>query len=117
MTLPYLRRQILGCSGGATAGLIIGAVAGANFSKGKLAGENPETESQHRPGAGSGVVRLFFNENPYGPPDRAKQAIRAAIDGSWKYSHQDVRLLRGVIAEREGLRPDTSLSPQARENC
>lgn len=52
------------------------------------------------------IARLLFNENPYGPPESAKQAVRESIDDSWSYGYDDVRSLRNLIAEREGLRPE-----------
>ncbi len=102
MTFPFSRREILGCSGGVAVGLI----AGANFPNGKVALKRRKVEDGHEAASESIAIRLFFNENPYGPPDSAKRAMRAMIDGTWRYGHEDVRLLRSVIAEQEGLRPD-----------
>ena len=101
MTLSVSRREILGCSGGVAVGLTVGAIAGAGLTSRPVAIAHGRDEAPK-----SGFVRLLFNENPYGPPESAKQAIRDAFDGSWMYSHQDVRQLRDVIAEREGLRPE-----------
>ena len=101
MNTPFSRRQILGCSGGAAAGLLACGAAGAQT-------ESRSTKEAliNRSDDESGFVRLLFNENPYGPPESAKQAIRAAIDDSWSYGYKDVRSLRSLIAEQEGVRPD-----------
>lgn len=52
------------------------------------------------------VIRLHLNENPYGPSDRAKAAIQAALDDGWMYDNEDVGALRRMIAAKEGLKPD-----------
>ena len=36
------------------------------------------------------VIRLHLNENPYGPSDRAKAAMQAALDDGWMYDNEDV---------------------------
>jgi histidinol-phosphate aminotransferase len=95
------RRQILGCSGGVASGLLSSGLAGAQDAT-KSAAERTTGEAA----IASGFVRLLFNENPYGPPESAKQAVRKAVDGSWSYGYDDVRQLRDVIAHREGLRPN-----------
>lgn len=52
------------------------------------------------------IIRLHLNENPYGPSDRAKDAIRAAINDGWAYDNEDVVVLRRMIAAKEGLKPE-----------
>jgi histidinol-phosphate aminotransferase len=52
------------------------------------------------------TIRLYLNENPYGPSDRAKQAMRDALDDGWMYSHEDAAHLRRLIAAKEGLKPE-----------
>lgn len=91
------RRQTLGCSGGLAASLLVSGVDGVRGATTSAAGKAD---------VGSGYVRLLYNENPYGPPESAKQAVREAVDGGWSYGYDDVRQLRDVIAHREGLRPD-----------
>lgn len=51
-------------------------------------------------------VRLYLNENPYGPSDRAKQAMQGALADGWMYDHEDASALRRLIAAREGLKPE-----------
>ena len=95
------RREILGCSGGVAMGLAIGGAAGYQLTK-RAAGSGRADDELTKPE----LVRLLFNENPYGPPESAKRALHSAVSGSWMYGHQDVSLLREMIAEHEGLRPN-----------
>ncbi|WP_234571223.1 pyridoxal phosphate-dependent aminotransferase [Rhodohalobacter sp. 614A] len=48
-------------------------------------------------------ARLFANENPFGPSEKAKQAIRDSIDGSYRYAMREIGMLSGKIAEYEQL--------------
>ena len=101
MTLSISRREIMGCSGGLAMGLAIGGLAGYQHTKGaaeSIRFDDVLTKPE--------LVRLIFNENPYGPPESAKQAISSAINASWMYGYKEVRLLREMIANHEGLRPD-----------
>lgn len=52
-----------------------------------------------------GMIRLIANENPYGPGPSAREALRVAIDQSWKYTFRQEGQLRELIAEREGVKP------------
>ena len=91
----------MGCSGGLAMGLAIGGLAGYQHTKGaaeSIRFDDVLTKPE--------LVRLIFNENPYGPPESAKQAISSAINASWMYGYKEVRLLREMIANHEGLRPD-----------
>jgi len=85
MVLPLSRRQIVQGSAAAAAAGFITPVQAA---------------------AAPPMVRLYLNENPYGPSDRAKQAISAAIDDGWKYDYEDAGVLRRLIAAKEGLKPE-----------
>jgi histidinol-phosphate aminotransferase len=50
-------------------------------------------------------IRLAANENPLGPSESAREAIRAALPEAWKYPMQEEIELRKLIAEREGVTP------------
>lgn len=50
-------------------------------------------------------ARLFANENPFGPSQKAKQAILDALDNSYQYPHFFVWALQEKIAEKEKLTP------------
>ncbi|UZR92792.1 pyridoxal phosphate-dependent aminotransferase [Chondrinema litorale] len=51
-------------------------------------------------------ARLLANENPFGPSDKAKQAIKDAIDTSFRYGWEGKREFVNLIAEKEGVTPD-----------
>jgi histidinol-phosphate aminotransferase len=80
------RRIVLGGSTGAALASVIGPAA-----------------AQERP------LRLAANENPYGPCESAKQAMAAAMADGWMYDIEDLRVLAGLIAEREGVTPENIL--------
>jgi histidinol-phosphate aminotransferase len=52
------------------------------------------------------AVRLNANENPYGPSDKAKEALRSVIDTSFRYPFQEVRQLKKILADQVGLTPE-----------
>jgi len=52
------------------------------------------------------VVKLSSNENPFGPPEAAKEAFRRAAHELHRYPPTDHRALREAIAEVHGLDPD-----------
>lgn len=51
-------------------------------------------------------ARLSANENPFGPSEKAKAAIREALDMSYRYSFSSGELSAKIIAF-EGLKPGT----------
>ncbi len=51
-------------------------------------------------------ARLFANENPFGPSDKAKKAIQEAIDSSYQYPFIALTELQQKIADYEGLKPE-----------
>ncbi len=54
-------------------------------------------------------ARLFFNENPFGPSEKARQAIQDAIAKSYQYPFMEIRTLQGKIAAYEGIAPEQVL--------
>lgn len=54
----------------------------------------------------TGTVRLNYNESPFGPSRRAREALLALGDGAWKYAYEEVPALRSLIAEHEGVLPE-----------
>lgn len=98
------RREILGCSGGlvvgaAGGGLAARAALGASTDVQRTAAVHPQNSYSSNP------IRLVYNENPFGPPESAKKAIRDQIDLGWQYGYSGVMDLRQRIAELEGLDP------------
>ncbi|HLF64615.1 MAG TPA: histidinol-phosphate transaminase [Saprospiraceae bacterium] len=59
--------------------------------------------------SGTPVVRLSHNENPYGPSERARKALIAAIDKGNRYPRESMDILQQRIADYEGLRPEQIL--------
>lgn len=54
----------------------------------------------------TGNIRLNANENPYGPSEKAKQAIIQNMAESNRYPFQAQSELRKLIAEKEGVEAD-----------
>jgi histidinol-phosphate aminotransferase len=54
-------------------------------------------------------ARLFANENPFGPSDKAKKAIMEAMPKSYQYPFMYLRDLYQQIADHEGIRPENLL--------
>ena len=53
-----------------------------------------------------GITKLNGNENPYGPSQKALNAINEASKKGSYYVHHSGKKLRSMIAERHGLTPD-----------
>ena len=54
-------------------------------------------------------ARLFANENPFGPSDKAKKAIIDAMPKSYQYPFMYLKDLYQKIADYEGVTPDNIL--------
>src|ERR1700736_685434 len=54
-------------------------------------------------------ARLFANENPFGPSDKAKKAILEALPKSYQYPFMFLKDLSGKIAEHEGIKEENIL--------
>lgn len=54
-------------------------------------------------------ARLFANENPFGPSDKAKKAIQDAVTNSYQYPFLFTRELSEKIAAFEGLKTENIL--------
>ncbi len=52
------------------------------------------------------LIRLGSNENPYGPSQKARNAITESIIEGNRYAHGMARALRDFIAEKEGVAPE-----------
>jgi len=51
-------------------------------------------------------TRLFANENPFGPSDKAKKAIVDAMNKSYQYPFASLFELQAKIAAHEGVKPE-----------
>ena len=85
------------------AGLTVAGTALAS-SPARLFAQAPVMAPRRVPVA-SGLVRLNYNENPFGPAPSAKAAMRAAVDTSFRYADAEEQALLELIAAREGCRP------------
>ncbi len=56
-----------------------------------------------------GLVRLSSNENPYGPPPAAFEAMRQAFDRVWRYPDEAADELIGELARLHGVGTDQVL--------
>ena len=54
----------------------------------------------------SDVLKLSSNENPFGPSDKAREAVARAAHQMHRYPSTDHAALRAAIAEVHGLDPD-----------
>ena len=52
------------------------------------------------------VVKLSSNENPFGPSDKAREAVSRATHSLHRYPNTDHASLRAAIGEVHGLDPD-----------
>lgn len=98
MTLLLNRRQWL-----KAAGATVAATALAPHVR--LLAQVPAA-APRRPIVAPGLVRLNYNENPFGPAASAKAAMRAAADVAFRYADAEERELVELIAAREGCRPE-----------
>jgi len=57
-------------------------------------------------------ARLFANENPFGPSDKAKKAIMEAMPKSYQYPFMFLQDLYQKIADHEGIKPGNILVRQ-----
>ena len=92
----HIDRRRLFQSTGAAAGLIAAGLTGGMPRRANAA-------------AKAGPVRLVANENPYGPSESAQKAMAASLADGWMYASSESRVLRSLIAEREGVHPDNVL--------
>lgn len=73
----------------------------------RLAAQSPApAAAPRRPLVAPGLIRLNYNENPFGPAASAQEAMRAALAGSFRYADAEERELVQLIAARENCRPE-----------
>ena len=88
------RRTWLVTTGASAAGLLLGAPLAAQ----------PVTRRRRQ---GEAAIELGANENPYGPGERARAAIRAAAELGTRYPRGDATALRDALAARHQVAPDS----------
>jgi histidinol-phosphate aminotransferase len=88
----FSRRGVLQSAGALLAGSAIGVAACAQVR------------------AARRTVRLSYNESPFGPSRRAREALLALGEDTWRrayeYGYGEVSDLRSLIADHENVRPD-----------
>lgn len=98
MTTLLNRRQWLKAAGATLA-------ATAFASRSSLSAQTPA--APRRFVVAPGLVRLNYNENPFGPAPSAKAAMtHAANEQAFRYADAEERELLELIARREGCRPE-----------
>lgn len=95
MTSALSRRDWLRASGLLTGGLLLGPATGL-----LAAPAAPRAKAPAAP------IRLNGNENPWGPSEKARQAMRAAFDSCNRYPNDYIKALKAQIAAAEGLTPE-----------
>lgn len=92
------RREWLRRSSLLTGGLLCQTLAPA-----PLLAAAPSPRLSPAPGA---LAKLSGNENPWGPSEKARQAMRAAFDDCNRYPNDYIKALKAQIAAAEGLTPE-----------
>ena len=67
-----------------------------------------EAERLHgiNPGTANKLIKLGSNENPYGPSEKARQAMLAVMNQGNRYSFTEMNEFKAVLAKKEGVTPD-----------
>jgi histidinol-phosphate aminotransferase len=99
-TLLLNRRQWL-----KAAGATVAATALASRSGLFAAAPTPPPRPPRRAIVGSSLIQLCWNENPFGPAESAKDAMREAIGRACRYPDAEEQVLLELIAAREGCQP------------
>ena len=87
------------------AGLLGAGIASAALRPTALSAAAPRLAETALPAPGD-VVRLSSNENPYGPPPAAFDAMRKAFDQVWRYPDEVADGLSNEIARLHGIESD-----------
>jgi len=81
--------------------------AGMSLSEQLMAAPVSETEFLSMKGRPADAkIRLGSNENPYGPSDKAKQAVIKFLSEGNRYPFQTVTDFKKTLADHEGVTPD-----------
>ena len=89
---------------------LLGAgAAGTVVTISRAAAAEPVASATASPSAPGGVVRLSSNENPYGPSQKALQAMNNAFNLVWRYPDEHADLLVDSLAKINGVGRDQIL--------
>lgn len=84
-----------------------GVPLGVSLSNRLMAAPMSEIERRHWKSASVPKIqiRLNANENPYGPPEKAKLAIQEALTEGNRYPFASQQVLKEILAKKEGVTP------------
>src|SRR5438270_13661041 len=86
---------------------LLGAgAAGTVVTISRAAAAEPVASASTSPSAPGSVVRLSSNENPYGPSQKALQAMTDAFNLAWRYPDEHADLLVDSLAKINGVGRD-----------
>src|SRR5438270_9589813 len=89
---------------------LLGAgAAGTVVTISRAAAAEPVASASTSPSAPGSVVRLSSNENPYGPSQKALQAMTDAFNLAWRYPDEHADLLVDSLAQVNGVGRDQIL--------
>lgn len=91
----WLRRSLLTSSGVFLGGALVDKLMAA-----------PVGKAEQEVAVAPGLIRLNSNENPYGPSEKARQAILRTMTEGNRYPFQETSALLKQIADHEGVSPD-----------
>ena len=86
-------------------GLTVATTALASHSRLLAASPALPPRPPRRAVTGNGLIQLCWNENPFGPAESAKEAMREAIGRACRYPDAEEQALLELIAAREGCKP------------
>ena len=79
---------------------------GLSFVQDLMAAPASKAEWEYMSSLNGKLVRLGSNENPYGPSQKARQAVQQILGEGNRYGFDQINELKEIIAAREGVSPD-----------
>ena len=106
--MSFSRRNWLKASAALTAGAAFTGLSAERVSAATTAFRRSRLSREAQIAADMPVIkaRLFANENPWGPSDKAKAAMTNALNDSYMYPFMAQRQLVAMIAKEENVSPD-----------
>lgn len=89
-----------------TAALSAGMMISTSVLDRLLAAPMSKAEANYFSKAINGKVRLNSNENPYGPSEKARQAVMQIMSEGNRYPFDAVNDLKSILAKKEGVSAD-----------
>ncbi|MGC4020790.1 MAG: histidinol-phosphate transaminase [Cyclobacteriaceae bacterium] len=89
-----------------TAALSTGLVISSSILNKLMAAPMSEAEKDFISKIQNGKVRLNANENPYGPSQKAREAVVQILSEGNRYPFDSINDLKSVLAKKEGVTPD-----------